>query len=98
MSVAFIGLGLNDEKGLTLEGLEEARHANSVFAEFYTNVMPGLDLKKLELLLGKKVVVLNRIHLEDEGAKSIFSPAQSEKFTFLVPRNPFIALTTILLR
>ena len=98
MSVAFIGLGLNDEKGLTLEGLEEARHANSVFAEFYTNVMPGLDLKKLELLLGKKVVVLNRIQLEDEGAKSIVAAARRERVAFLVPGDPMIATTHISIR
>src|SRR6266571_1048410 len=98
MSVAFIGLGLNDEKSLTLEGLEEARHANSVFAEFYTNVMPGLDLKKLELLLGKKVVVLNRIQLEDEGAKSIVAAARRERIAFLVPGDPMIATTHISIR
>jgi len=98
MSVAFIGLGLNDEKGLTIEGLEEARHANSVFAEFYTNTMPGLDRKKLELLLGKKVVVLNRIQLEDEGAKSIVAAARRERVAFLVPGDPMIATTHISVR
>ncbi len=67
MSVAFIGLGLNDERGLTIEGLQEARRSSSVFAEFYTNIMPGLDRKKLELLLGKKVIELSRVQLEDEG-------------------------------
>ena len=59
-SFAFIGLGLNDEKGLTLEGLEEARRADRVFAEFYTNPMPALDMKRLEKLIGKK----NRLPLD----------------------------------
>src|SRR5712692_8545779 len=98
MSVAFIGLGLNDEKGLTVEGLEEARHANSVFAEFYTNTMPGLDRGKLELLLGKKVVVLNRVQLEDEEAKQIVEAAESGKVAFLVPGDPMIATTHISIR
>src|SRR5207245_1539736 len=57
MSVAFIGLGLNNERGLTIEGLEEARRSSNVFAEFYTNIMPGLDRRKLELLLGKTVTL-----------------------------------------
>src|SRR4029077_15194453 len=98
MSVAFIGLGLNDEKGLTLEGLEEARRANSVFAEFYTNTMPGLDRKKLELLVGNKVVVLNRIQLEDEEAKAIVEAAEKGKVAFLVPGDPMIATTHISIR
>jgi diphthine synthase len=98
MSVAFIGLGLNDEKGLTVEGLEEARHANSVFAEFYTNTMPGLNRKKLELLIGNKVVVLNRIQLEDEEAKSIVEAAERGKVAFLVPGDPMIATTHISIR
>jgi diphthine synthase len=98
MSVAFIGLGLNDERGLTLEGLEEARQASSVFAEFYTNIMPGLDRKKLELLLGKKVVVLSRAQLEDEGGKRIVEAAKRERVAFLVPGDPMIATTHISIR
>jgi len=98
MSVAFIGLGLNDERGLTLEGLEEARQASSVFAEFYTNIMPDLDRKKLELLIGKKVVVLNRIQLEDEEAKPIVEAFGRGKVAFLVPGDPMIATTHISIR
>jgi len=98
MSVAFIGLGLNDEKGLTIEGLEEARHANSVFAEFYTNTMPGLDRKKLEIVLGKKVIVLSRVQLEDEQAKPIVEAAERGKVAFLVPGDPMIATTHISIR
>jgi diphthine synthase len=98
MSVAFIGLGLNDERGLTLEGLEEARHANSVFAEFYTNIMPGLDRKKLELLLGKRIVVLSRVQLEDEGGMRIVHAAETERVAFLVPGDPMIATTHISIR
>src|SRR5207245_3922597 len=98
MTVAFIGLGLNDERGLTLEGLEEARHASSVFAEFYTNIMPGLDRKKLELLLGKRIVVLSRVELEDEGGRRIVEAAARKKVAFLVPGDPMIATTHISIR
>src|SRR5713226_210720 len=98
MTVAFIGLGLNDERGLTIEGLEEARRSSNVFAEFYTNVMPGLDRKKLELLLGKKSVVLNRMQLEDEGGKQIVEAAERGRVAFLVPGDPMIATTHISIR
>ncbi len=96
MPLTFIGLGLNDEKGMTLEGLEESRHADSVFGEFYTNIMPNLDLHRLEREIGKKVEVLNRAELEDEGGGRLLVSAvcgatglQSYKFgkSITVPRD-----------
>src|SRR5438128_5548422 len=98
MSVAFIGLGLNDERGLTVEGLEEARRSSNVFAEFYTNIMPALDSKKLELLLEKRIVVLNRFQLEDEGGKQIVEAAARGRVAFLVPGDPMIATTHVSIR
>lgn len=98
MSVTFVGLGLNDEKGLTLEGLEQAQNADAVFAEFYTNLMPGLDRKRLENLLGRKIVPLSRVQLEDEGAREIINAARTRKVVFLVPGDPMIATTHISVR
>src|SRR5438128_3407648 len=98
MSVAFIGLGLNNERGLTIEGIEQDRRSSNVFAEFYTNIMPGLDRRKLELLLGKRIVVLNRFELEDEGGKQIVEAAERGRVAFLVPGDPMIATTHISIR
>jgi diphthine synthase len=98
MPLTFIGLGLNDEKGMTLEGLEESRKADSVFVEFYTNIMPNLDLKRLEQEIGKKVEVLNRAELEDEGGRRLLKAASKERVAFLVPGDPLIATTHISLR
>jgi diphthine synthase len=98
MPLTFIGLGLNDEKGMTLEGLEESRHADSVFGEFYTNIMPNLDLERLEREIGKKVEVLNRAELEDEGGRRLLDAARKEKVALLVPGDPLIATTHISLR
>src|SRR5438128_10750917 len=98
MPLTFIGLGLNDEKGITIEGLEEARLADSAFGEFYTNVMPNLDLKRLEKEIGKKVEVLSRSQLEDEGGEKLLRAARKENVAFLVPGDPLIATTHISLR
>ncbi len=97
-SFAFIGLGLNDEKGLTLEGLEEARRADRVFAEFYTNPMPALDMKRLEKLIGKKIHEVNRIELEEEGGRDLISSARDGSVAFLVPGDPMVATTHVSLR
>ncbi len=96
--VVFIGLGLNDEKGMTLEGLEAARQADRVFAEFYTSTMPNLRLNKLEDMIGNKVEVLNRTQLEDENGGRILSSAEREHVAFLVPGDPMIATTHVTLR
>ena len=98
MSLTFIGLGLNDEKGITLEGLEEARRADSAYAEFYTNIMPNLDLKLLEKEIGKKIEVLDRSHLEEEGGGKLLRAASKERVAFLVPGDPLIATTHVSLR
>jgi diphthine synthase len=98
MPLTFIGLGLNDEKGITVEGLEEARRADSVYGEFYTNVMPNLDLRRLEKEIGKRVEVLNRSQLEDEGGQRLLRAASKERVAFLVPGDPLIATTHISLR
>jgi diphthine synthase len=60
--------------------------------------MPGLDRKKLELLLGKRIVVLSRVQLEDEGGKQIVEAAERGRVAFLVPGDPMIATTHISIR
>ena len=96
--VIFIGLGLGDEKGLTLEGLDAAREADRVFAEFYTSIMPQLQLSKLEDIIGKKVELLTRSHLEDENGERIMSSASRERAVLLVPGDPMVATTHVALR
>lgn len=98
MPLTFIGLGLNDEKGITLEGLEEARAADSAYGEFYTNLMPNLDLGRLEKEIRKKVEILNRVELEDEGGDKLLKAAGKERVVFLVPGDPLVATTHISLR
>ena len=63
--MVFIGLGLFDEKDMSLRGLEQIKSADVVFAEFYTSLMPSLSVKNLEELIGKKVNVISRQVLEE---------------------------------
>jgi diphthamide biosynthesis methyltransferase len=41
-----IGLGLGDEKDITVRGLEIVKKCSAVFLEYYTSVL-GADVKKL---------------------------------------------------
>jgi diphthine synthase len=96
--LVFIGLGLYDEKDISLRGLEELREADTVFAEFYTSLMPGLSIQKLEEMLGKEVRVVSRRVLEEEDGQIIFEAAKKGKAAFLVQGDPMIATTHVDLR
>ncbi len=96
--LVFIGLGLYDEKDISIRGLEELKEADVVFAEFYTSLMLGLSIKKLEEMAGKTVKVVSRRVLEEEEGKQILEEAKKGKVVFLVPGDPLIATTHVDLR
>ena len=94
----FIGLGLSDEKDISLRGLKEIKSANHVFIETYTSLMPNLSIEKLEKLCGKKLKVVSRHELEEENGEKILKAAMTGKAVLLVPGDPLIATTHVALR
>ena len=96
--LVFVGLGLNDEKGISLNGLEEAKNADQVFMELYTSLLPDFSMRNLEALIHKQIQVLSRRNLEEENGKLILEAAETGKAVFLVPGDPFIATTHLTLR
>ena len=96
--LVFVGLGLNDEKGISLNGLEEAKTADRIFIELYTNLLPDFSLSNLQKLVGKQIQVLSRRHLEEENGRVVLDAAQDGKVVFLIPGDPFIATTHVTLR
>lgn len=96
--IIFVGLGLNDEKGISLKGLEEIRSAENAFIELYTNLMPNFSLEKLEHMSKKQLKVLSRQDLEERNGEVVLNAAQNGKTVFLVPGDPLIATTHIALR
>ena len=96
--LVFIGLGLYDEKDISIRGLEELKESDAVFAEFYTSLMPGLSIQKLEEMIGKPVNVVSRRVLEEENGQQLFEAAKKGKAAFLVQGDPMIATTHVDLR
>ncbi len=94
----FVGLGLYDERDVSLRGIEEIREADAVFAELYTSLMPGLSIHKLEELVGKRISVVSRSALEEEDGQLILREAEVGKAALLVPGDPLIATTHLDLR
>ncbi len=96
--LVFVGTGLNDEKGISLNGIEEAKTAHAVFIELYTSLMPDFSRTRLEQMVGKKIQVLTRRDLEEENGRILLKAAENGKTVFLVPGDPFIATTHVTLR
>lgn len=96
--IVFVGLGLNDEMGLSLRGLEEIKTADKVFLELYTSVMPDFSIERLKTISGKIPQVLSRKDLEDRNGECILNAAKRGKAVFLVPGDPLIATTHVAFR
>ena len=95
-ALKFIGLGLHDEKDMSLRALEEARSCEAVFAEFYTAVPAGATVQKLESTIGKRIAVLGRE--EVESGDRLLEAARSSDACLLVVGDPFSATTHVELR
>lgn len=96
--LVFVGMGLYDEKDISLRGIEELRIADKVFVELYTSHMAGLSVANLEKLCGKPVTIVSRREVEDEEGKDILEASRDGKVAFLVPGEPMVATTHVALR
>ena len=95
-SLTFIGLGLYDEKDISLKGLEEIKNCDKIFAEFYTAKLTGTTIEKIEKTIDKKITVLNRE--ETEKGDIILDSAEKQKTVFLTAGDPMTATTHVDLR
>jgi len=92
----FIGLGLYDEKDISLKSLDFIKNSDKVFAEFYTAKLSGSSIKKVEKTIGKKIIVLSRE--ETEKGDLIINSALDNKVVFLTCGDPMTATTHVDLR
>ncbi|WP_297072713.1 diphthine synthase [Thermococcus sp.] len=93
MALYFIGLGLYDEKDITLKGLEVARKCDRVFAEFYTSLLAGTSIDRIEELIGKPIVRLSREDVELNFEKIVLPDAKEKDVAFLTAGDPMVATT-----
>ncbi len=96
--LVFVGLGLHDEKGISLQGIEETRTADYAFMELYTSILPCFSAERFEEIVNKKVHIVSRRNLEEENGALILDAAEDGKAVFLIPGDPFIATTHVALR
>ena len=94
--LTFIGLGLYDEKDITVNGLEAVRKADIIYAEFYTSNLMGTTIEKMEGFYGRKVTLLSREEVEQDP--SWLTLAKEKNVVFLSGGDAMVATTHIDLR
>lgn len=93
MVLYVIGLGLWDEKDITLRGLEAVRGSVRVYLEAYTSILMSEGYQeRLEALYGKPILLAHREVVELQ-ADDILANAAHEDVSFLVVGDPLSATT-----
>lgn len=86
-----IGLGLGDEKDVTVRGLEVIKQCRKVYLEAYTSIL-GVGKERLEEFYGREVIIADREMVESES-ESIMEEAKDADVAFLVVGDAFGATT-----
>ncbi|MBI4362197.1 MAG: diphthine synthase [Euryarchaeota archaeon] len=93
----FAGLGLWDEKDLSVKTLEAIRGADHIYAEFYTSTLPGADRGRMETIYGRPITELRREEIENDPGP-LLERAKRGTVVLLVGGDPMVATTHIDLR
>ncbi|MBP2031165.1 diphthine synthase [Methanohalophilus levihalophilus] len=92
----FVGLGLFDEKDVSLKGLEVIKQADEVYVEFYTSRLMGSDQEKMEALYGRELTVLSREEVEQNPWW--LERAKDKDVVFLTGGDTMVSTTHVDLR
>tara|TARA_Y100000310_G_scaffold144893_1_gene144154 strand:- start:7650 stop:8354 length:705 start_codon:yes stop_codon:yes gene_type:complete len=88
-----IGIGLSDEKDITVKGLEAVNGSKAIYLENYTSILQCTK-EDLETYYGKKITLANREFTETQTQK-IIKEAKENNVAFLVIGAPLAATTHI---
>lgn len=94
MVLYFIGLGLGDEKDITVKGLEAVKKCDKLYLEHYTSILSA-PKEKLEAFYGKEVIISYRetVEVEMDNILADISKCPEKDYGFLVVGDPFCATT-----
>lgn len=86
-----IGLGLSDEKDISLRGLEALENSDKIFLDHYTHIISDSTIENLETRLNKRIIKLERVELE--GERIILENSKNQIVSLIVGGDPLIATT-----
>ncbi len=91
MTLYIVGIGLYDEKDITIRGLEIVKKCSKVYLETYTSRL-NCSLDSLEQMYGKKVIPVGRDFVERQVQK-LLDEAKRYDVALLVAGSPTAATT-----
>ncbi|MBW2984291.1 diphthine synthase [Candidatus Woesearchaeota archaeon] len=89
-----IGIGLNDEKDISIKGLEAVKKCEAVYLESYTSKL-SCSVEELEKFYGKKIIIAYRDLVEKKAEETILKDAKTKETALLVIGDVFGATTHI---
>eukprot|EP01016_Furgasonia_blochmanni_P009462 TRINITY_DN13920_c0_g2_i1.p1 TRINITY_DN13920_c0_g2~~TRINITY_DN13920_c0_g2_i1.p1 ORF type:complete len:357 (-),score=94.89 TRINITY_DN13920_c0_g2_i1:489-1559(-) len=89
-----IGLGLGDEKDISVKGLEAIRSCDAIYLESYTSIL-GVNKEKLEAFYGKPIIDADRECVEEtfDSILDEIKKNEDKNAALLVIGDPFCATT-----
>lgn len=95
--LTFVGLGLYDERSITVEGRDALRSADRAFAEFYTSKLLGASVADLEAYHETEIEVHDRAGVEQDP-EEILRAGEDGDAVFLTAGDTMISTTHVDLR
>ncbi|MBW2996258.1 diphthine synthase [Candidatus Woesearchaeota archaeon] len=92
MTLYFIGLGLNDEKDISIKGLETIKRCKYIYLENYTSILK-CSKESLEKFYSKEIIPADRDLVEKQAETTILKHAKEADTAFLVIGDPMCATT-----
>lgn len=92
MVLYLIGIGLGDERDITVRGLDAVKACDVVYLEGFTSKLYGTDKEKLEAFYGRKIAEVDRQIVESE-CDNIVNESKIRDVALLVVGDPFGATT-----
>lgn len=86
-----VGLGLFDEKDMSLKALECLKNVDKIYAEFFTSRLFGSSFEAIENLIGQEIEVLVRNEVEEES--KFLEEAKESNVALITGGDPLIATT-----
>ena len=94
MVLNIVGIGLSDEKDITVKGLDIVKKSDIVYLESYTSKL-SVPVSNLEKLYGKKLELADRKLVEIDAEEKLLKPAKDKEVTLLIIGDVLSATTHV---
>jgi diphthine synthase len=90
--LSLVGLGISDEGGISLQGMERIKAADKVFAELFTSILAQGTVAEIGKKARKRINILGRKEVEDQDL--VIKALSSHKVVVLLTAGDPLTATT----